>query len=91
MVGRSDDIGAYPAERPVTPAEVVATVYESLGINLETTLPGPQGKPQNPYSPRAIPYLPLTQRHMVSRRAGTLLVSPTTRGKARCASDDCSS
>jgi uncharacterized protein (DUF1501 family) len=44
-VGRSDEIGAYPAERPVTPAEVVATIYESLGIELETTLPGPQGRP----------------------------------------------
>ena len=45
VVGRSDEIGAYPAERPVTPAEVVATIYESLGIDLETTLPGPQGRP----------------------------------------------
>jgi uncharacterized protein DUF1501 len=45
VVGRSDDIGAYPAERPVTPAEVVATIYESLGVDLETTLPGPQGRP----------------------------------------------
>ncbi|MDB5174698.1 MAG: hypothetical protein JWN51_3471 [Phycisphaerales bacterium] len=45
VVGRSDDIGAYPAERPVTPAEVVATIYHSLGVDLETTLPGPQGRP----------------------------------------------
>jgi hypothetical protein len=45
VVGRSDDVGAYPAERPVTPAEVVATIYHSLGIDLETTLPGPQGRP----------------------------------------------
>jgi hypothetical protein len=45
VVGRSDDKGAYPAERPVNPAEVVATIYHSLGINLETELPGPQGRP----------------------------------------------
>ena len=45
VVGRSDDIGGYPAERPVTPAEVVATIYESLGVDLDTTLPGPQGRP----------------------------------------------
>ncbi|MDB5293645.1 MAG: hypothetical protein JWL69_4886 [Phycisphaerales bacterium] len=45
VVGRSDDIGAYPAERPVTAAEVVATIYHSLGVDLETTLPGPQGRP----------------------------------------------
>lgn len=45
VVGRSDEIGAYPAERPVTPAEIVATIYKSLGIDPETELPGPQGRP----------------------------------------------
>lgn len=45
VIGRSDDIGAYPAERPTTPAEVVATIFHSLGIDLETQLPGPQGRP----------------------------------------------
>lgn len=45
VVGRSDPIGAVPAERPVDPAEVVATIYRSLGLNLETKLPGPQSRP----------------------------------------------
>ena len=45
VVGKSDDIGAYPVERPVKPAEVVATVYKSLGLDLETHLPGPQARP----------------------------------------------
>lgn len=45
VVGRSDEIGAYPAERPVEPAEVVATIYHSLGLDLEQTIPGPQGRP----------------------------------------------
>ena len=45
VVGRSDDKGAYPAERPVTPAEVVATIYRSLGVDLHTDLPGPQSRP----------------------------------------------
>ncbi len=45
VVGRSDRIGGVPAERPVEPAEIVATVYHSLGLNLETKLPGPQGRP----------------------------------------------
>ncbi len=45
VVGRSDRIGGVPAERPVEPAEIVATIYHSLGLNLETTLPGPQGRP----------------------------------------------
>ena len=41
VVGKTDDIGAYPDDRPTTPAEVVATVYHCLGIDLETQLPGP--------------------------------------------------
>ena len=45
VVGRSDPIGGVPAERPVEPAEVVATIYHSLGLDLETHLPGPQGRP----------------------------------------------
>ena len=45
VVGRSDRIGGVPAERPVEPPEVVATIYRSLGLELETQLPGPQGRP----------------------------------------------
>ncbi|MDA7866616.1 DUF1501 domain-containing protein [Verrucomicrobia bacterium] len=45
VVGKSDDIGAYPTERPVAPNEVVATIYKSLGLDLETHLPGPQSRP----------------------------------------------
>jgi uncharacterized protein (DUF1501 family) len=44
-VGKSDETAAYPAERPVNPSEIVATIYHSLGIDLETVLPGPQGRP----------------------------------------------
>ncbi len=45
VIGKSDDIGAYPAERPVNPSEIVATIYESLGLDLTAHLPGPQGRP----------------------------------------------
>src|SRR5256714_13018490 len=45
VVGKSDDKGAYPTERPVTPAEVVATIYHSLGVEMDTELPGPQSRP----------------------------------------------
>src|SRR5580692_1069004 len=45
VIGKSDEIGAYPVERPVTAAEVVATIYHSLGLDLETHLPGPQSRP----------------------------------------------
>jgi uncharacterized protein (DUF1501 family) len=45
VVGKSDDIGGYPVERPVKPSEVVATIYRSLGLDLEAHLPGPQSRP----------------------------------------------
>ncbi|MDA0835972.1 MAG: DUF1501 domain-containing protein [Planctomycetota bacterium] len=45
VIGRSDPIGGYPAERPVNPAEVVATIYHSMGLEMETNLPGPAGRP----------------------------------------------
>ena len=45
VVGKSDEIGAYPVERPVKPPEVLATIYHSLGLDLETHLPGPNSRP----------------------------------------------
>ena len=45
VVGRSDPIGGVPVERPVEPPEVVATIFHSLGLDPETHLPGPQGRP----------------------------------------------
>ena len=45
VIGKSDPMGGYPAERPVQPNEVVATIYHSLGLGLETILPGPAGRP----------------------------------------------
>jgi len=45
VIGRSDPIGGYPAERPVDPAEIAATIYRALNIPLETILPGPANRP----------------------------------------------
>ena len=45
VVGSTDEMGAYPVDRPTTPAEVAATVYHALGIKLDVELPGPQGRP----------------------------------------------
>ncbi len=45
VVGSSDPIGGVPADRPAGPAEVAATVFHSLGFDLETHLPGPAGRP----------------------------------------------
>ena len=41
VVGASDASGAVPDSRPVTPGEVLATLYHGLGIDPRTRIPGP--------------------------------------------------
>ncbi|ADG67096.1 protein of unknown function DUF1501 [Planctopirus limnophila DSM 3776] len=43
IVGKSDALGGSPIERPVSPPEILATIYHSLGIDIEHPLPGPDG------------------------------------------------
>ncbi|MSR56244.1 MAG: DUF1501 domain-containing protein [Planctomycetaceae bacterium] len=38
-LGASDAQGTYPAERPTSPAELAATILQSLGIDADTRLP----------------------------------------------------
>ena len=45
VIGASDPIGGVPADRPVQPPDLVATIFHSLGLDLETHLPGPAGRP----------------------------------------------
>ena len=45
VVGSSDKNAMEPRDRPVTPAEVAATVYRGLGIDPNTRLPGPENRP----------------------------------------------
>jgi uncharacterized protein (DUF1501 family) len=46
VVGDSDSQGARPRNRPVTPSEFVASVFQGMGINLdETMMPGPGERP----------------------------------------------
>jgi uncharacterized protein (DUF1501 family) len=45
VVGASDSVGGEPKDRPVTPAEVAATVYHALGVGPAARLPGPDGEP----------------------------------------------
>lgn len=45
IVGASDEIGAYPKDRPTTPADVAATLYSALGIPLTKELPAPGNRP----------------------------------------------
>ena len=40
VVGTSDEIGYAPKDRPVTPAEIAATVYQGLGIDPAPSCPG---------------------------------------------------
>jgi uncharacterized protein (DUF1501 family) len=45
IIGESDEQGAYPKTRPVSPAEVAATIYHGLGLDPHLELPGPQNRP----------------------------------------------
>jgi len=38
VYGASDKIGAYPASDPVTPQDMLATIYHLLGIDVETVI-----------------------------------------------------
>jgi hypothetical protein len=46
VIGRSDRIGAYPDERPITPADIHATVFTALGYDPHRiTYPTVDGRP----------------------------------------------
>jgi hypothetical protein len=44
-VGRSDAYTTFPAERPVTPEDLVATLYDALGVDLHTEIHDRLGRP----------------------------------------------
>jgi uncharacterized protein (DUF1501 family) len=46
VIGQSDRIGAYPAVRPVSPADIHATVFAALGYDPHaTTYVSAEGRP----------------------------------------------
>lgn len=45
VIGESDELGYIPKTRPVTPAELAATLYRGLGLDPHRELPGPQNRP----------------------------------------------
>ncbi len=45
--GASDRHAAYPASDPVTPEDIAATIYHVLGIDPETRITDPQGRPHS--------------------------------------------
>jgi uncharacterized protein (DUF1501 family) len=45
-IGATDKHGTRPIDRPVTPPEMLASIYHAMGIDLDTTmLPGPGSRP----------------------------------------------
>jgi hypothetical protein len=45
VIGRSDATGTEPADRPVSPQELVASIFHALGVSRDATIPGPDGTP----------------------------------------------
>jgi len=54
VIGRSDATGGEPADRPVTPPELVATVFHALGVPSSATMPGPDGAAVAVYPARPV-------------------------------------
>lgn len=45
VYGETDAIAAYPKSNPVSPADIVATIYQQLGIDPHAMLPDRAGRP----------------------------------------------
>jgi hypothetical protein len=45
VLGATDKQGAYVTRRPVAPADVACTVFDSLGIDPHKMLASPDGRP----------------------------------------------
>ena len=45
VYGESDATAAYPKSNPVTPADIVATIYHQLGFDSHATVPDRTGRP----------------------------------------------
>ncbi|MDB5311386.1 MAG: hypothetical protein JWO38_5588 [Gemmataceae bacterium] len=54
VIGGSDGIGAEPTDRPVTPQELVATIFHALGISPSATIPSPTGEPVAVYPAKPV-------------------------------------
>lgn len=45
VLGATDNIGAFVVDSPVKPLDLAATIYQALGIPLDTTYPARDGRP----------------------------------------------
>ena len=54
VFGKSDRIAAYPSENPVSPEDVLATMYHALGIRPDSEVHDREGRPQRICDGRAM-------------------------------------
>jgi hypothetical protein len=47
VIGSTEKDGGRPKERPVTPGDLAATIYQFFGVPLDTTYLDPTGRPRN--------------------------------------------
>ncbi len=45
VYGATDKQGGYPTDHPVTPGDIVATIYQLLGVDPRLTIPDLEGRP----------------------------------------------
>lgn len=45
VIGKTDAHGTEPVDRPVTPQELVSTIFHAMGVPQSATIPGPDGTP----------------------------------------------
>jgi hypothetical protein len=45
VIGASDEQCAYPADKPITPQDIAATIYQRFGIRPEQEIIAPDGRP----------------------------------------------
>ena len=45
VIGASDAQAAYPVTQPYSPADIAATIYRALGIDVDTRIRDPEGRP----------------------------------------------
>jgi len=54
VYGRSDRLGAYPSDNPVTPEDLLATIYHALGIAPDNEIRDREGRPVRICDGRAV-------------------------------------
>ncbi len=54
VIGATDAHAAEVTDRPVTPQELVSTVFHALGVPADATIPGPDGSPVAVYPGRPV-------------------------------------